>query len=51
VYAGQAVYQFKNLLFHSGILTERGADTSALVPGQDVWALEPSLVDLGGDQR
>lgn len=50
MYAGQAVYQLKNLLFHTGILTERGADTSALVPSQDVWALEPSLVDLGGDR-
>ena len=50
VYAGQAVYQFKNLLFHTGILTERGADTSALVPSQDVWALDPSLVNLGGDR-
>lgn len=50
VYAGKAVYQFKTLLFHAGILTERGADTSALVPRQDVWALEPSLVDLGGDR-
>lgn len=48
VYAGQAVYQFKNLLFHCGILTERGADTSALVPAQDVWAVEPSLISLGG---
>lgn len=49
VYAGQAVYQFKNLLFHAGILTERGADTSAVIPAQDVWALEPSLISLGGD--
>lgn len=49
VYSGQAVYQFKNLLFHCGILTERGADTSALVPMQDVWAVEPSLISLGGD--
>ncbi len=49
VYAGQAIYQFKNLLYHCGILTERGADTSAVVPTQDVWALEPSLLSLGGD--
>lgn len=50
IYAGQAVYQFKNILFHCGILTERGSDTSALVPGQDVWALDSSLIDLGGEQ-
>ncbi len=49
VYTGAAVYQFKNLLFHCGIITERGADTSALIPDQDVWALEPALISLGGD--
>lgn len=49
VYAGQAVYQFKNVLYHCGVVTERGADTSALLPEQDVWALEPWLLDFGGE--
>ncbi len=49
VYSGQAVYQFKNLLYHCGVVSERGADTSALVPKQDVWALEPWLIELGGE--
>jgi len=50
-YSGQAVYQFKNLLYHCGVLTERGADTSALVPQQDLWKLDPSImVPVGGGQ-
>jgi len=54
VYAGCAVYQLKTNLYHVGILTERGADTSALVPKQDYWAIEPSHIDYenaktGGD--
>jgi hypothetical protein len=54
VYAGCAVYQLKSNLYHAGILTERGADTSALVPKQDYWAIEPSHIDFenanaGGD--
>jgi len=50
-YSGQAVYQFKNLLYHCGVLTERGADTSALLPQQDVWEIDPSIMaPVGGDQ-
>lgn len=45
VYSGQTVYQLKSLLYHSGILTERGSDTSALTPDQDVWALEPDFAN------
>ncbi|WP_302083123.1 hypothetical protein [Salinibaculum rarum] len=51
-YSGQAVYQFKTLLYHSGILTERGSDTTALVPQQDLWELEPPFKPtqrLGGE--
>jgi len=47
-YAGQAVYQFKNLLYHCGVLTERGADTSALLPQQDIWQLDPSIMEQTG---
>lgn len=39
-YRGQAVYQLKSLLYHCGVLTQRGADTSRLEPPTDVWALE-----------
>lgn len=48
-YTGTAVYQFKNILYHCGILTERGRDTSALIPDQDIWALDPALISLGAD--
>jgi hypothetical protein len=52
IYRGQTVYQLKTLLYHCGLLTERGADTSALVPTQDVWQLEPQYLttpSLRGD--
>lgn len=39
VYRGHAVFQFKSLLFHCGVLTERGADTSRLHPPEDRWEL------------
>jgi hypothetical protein len=47
-YTGQTVYQFKSILYHCGILTERGRDTSALVPNQDRWELDPTLIELEG---
>lgn len=40
-YRGAGVYQFKNVLYHLGVLTERGADTASLTPQNDIWALEP----------
>lgn len=43
VYRGTATYQFKSLLYHCGLLTERGSDTSSLVPKQDCWKLEPAV--------
>lgn len=42
-YRGKAVYQLKNILYHCGILTERGSDTSSLAPLQDTWELESQL--------
>lgn len=39
-YYGEAVYQLKNNLYHAGIVTNRGCDTSALVPNHEVWDLE-----------
>lgn len=40
-YRGQTIYQLKAILFHCGLLTERGADTSAIIPTQDIWQLDP----------
>lgn len=41
-YRGATVYQFKTILYHLGVLTTRGADTTSLNPPTDNWALEPS---------
>lgn len=41
-YRGAGVYQFKNILYHLGALTTRGADTTTLTPATDYWALEPT---------
>ena len=43
VYRGHAVFQFKSLLFHCGVLTERGVDTSRLDPSEDCWELTPAF--------
>jgi hypothetical protein len=32
------------MLYHAGILTERGAEPSNLEPATDVWALRESVV-------
>ncbi|WP_226004293.1 hypothetical protein [Natrinema salinisoli] len=39
VYHSPTVFQLKAMLFHCGILTERGAEPSRLEPLADVWAL------------
>jgi hypothetical protein len=33
------VFQLKAMLYHAGILTERGAEPSRIDPSTDVWAL------------
>jgi hypothetical protein len=33
------VFQLKAMLYHAGILTERGAEPHRLAPTEDVWAL------------
>jgi hypothetical protein len=43
VYHSPTVFQFKAILFHAGILTERGAGPSNLDPTADRWALRNSL--------
>ncbi|MDX1748167.1 MAG: hypothetical protein R3324_19710, partial [Halobacteriales archaeon] len=39
VYHSPTVFQLKAMLYHTGILTERGREPSNLDPGTDVWAL------------
>jgi len=38
-YHSPTVFQLKAMLYHAGILTERGAEPSNLDPDADVWAL------------
>jgi len=42
-YTATATYQFKSILFHTGILTTPGSDTTSLDPHNDIWALSPHL--------
>ena len=39
VYHSPTVFQLKAMLYHAGILTERGAEPNRLEPLEDVWAL------------
>ena len=39
VYHSPTVYQLKAMLYHAGILTERGTEPDGLDPTADVWAL------------
>ncbi|WP_226023338.1 hypothetical protein [Halomicrobium salinisoli] len=39
VYHSPTVFQLKAMLYHAGILTERGAEPANLDPESDVWAL------------
>ncbi len=43
VYHSPTVFQLKAVLFHAGILTERGAEPSNLDPTADVWKLRTPL--------
>lgn len=42
-YRASTTYQLKNLLYHLGVLTERGADTNKLDPATDEWQLTDRL--------
>jgi hypothetical protein len=45
VYHAPTVFQLKAMLYHAGVVTERGAEPSRLEPKDDVWALrEPVSV-------
>lgn len=39
VYHSPTVFQLKAILYHAGILTERGAKLSNLEPVEDTWSL------------
>ncbi|MFB6114577.1 MAG: hypothetical protein ABEJ58_10810 [Halodesulfurarchaeum sp.] len=39
VYHAPTVFQLKAMLFHAGLVTERGAEPSNLDPDSDVWSL------------
>lgn len=43
VYRSVTTHQFKQMLYHCGILSESGKDTSNLVPEESVWTLERPL--------
>lgn len=43
VYHAPTVFQLKAMLYHAGILTERGAEPTNLDPTTDVWALREPL--------
>lgn len=43
VYHSPTVFQLKAVLYHSGVLTERGAEPHRLDPTADVWALREPL--------
>lgn len=43
VYASPTVFQLKAMLYHAGILTERGAEPNRLDPTEDVWRLRRAV--------
>jgi hypothetical protein len=43
VYHSPTVFQLKAMLYHAGVLTERGAEPSNLDPRADVWRLRNAL--------
>lgn len=45
VYHSPTVFQLKAMLYHAGVLTERGREPSKLDPTTDVWALRHPVVD------
>ena len=43
IYHSPTVFQLKAMLYHAGVLTERGAEPHRLAPLEDVWALRQSV--------
>lgn len=48
-YNSSTTLQLKSLLYHIGILTTRGSDTTHLDPTEDIWKLSPHLADPVAD--
>lgn len=44
-FQSSTTFQLKSLLYHAGIVTEPGADSSRLSPTKDYWAHSPRLDD------
>ncbi len=43
IYHSPTVFQLKAMLYHAGIVTERGKEPNRLEPAEDVWALRERL--------
>jgi hypothetical protein len=43
VYHSPTVFQLKAMLYHAGILTDRGSEPHRLMPESDIWALREPL--------
>ena len=43
LYASPTTFQLKAMLYHAGILTERGKEPHRLEPTEDIWALRQSF--------
>lgn len=48
VYHSPTVHQLKAMLYHVGLLTERGAEPHRLDPTDDVWRLRHPVADAPG---
>jgi hypothetical protein len=46
VYHSPTVFQLKAMLYHVGLLTERGSEPNNLDPTTDIWRLRHPVVDL-----
>jgi hypothetical protein len=44
-YNSNVTYQFKSILYHTGVVTNPGSDTTHLDPVDNIWALSPRLDD------
>ena len=43
IYHAPTVFQLKAMLYHAGIVTERGSEPHRLEPAEDIWALRERL--------
>jgi hypothetical protein len=45
IYRTATISHLKSILYHTGHLTERGADTNRFDPQEQIWAVEPEAID------